>query len=1056
MSLIQASLNRSRTVLMLFTLVMLVGIATLISIPKESNPDITVPFVYVSVTHDGISPEDADALIYKQLEKELRGLDGLKEMVSTASTGHLSITLEFYTDTDIDQALLDVRQKVDDAKGELPEDSKEPRVKEINVALFPVMVVTLSGEADESSLYAVAEDLQDRLEALPGVLEATIQGKREEIAEIIVDPARMDNYGLSFSELAQLVGNNNKLVASEDLDTGAGRFSVKVPGLIESIPDILKLPVKVDGDRVVLFEDIAVGRLSYKDRQNSARVNGKNAVTLEIKKRIGSNIIETLDDVKNIINEVKPFWPDGIDVGVTQDESRQIKEMLNDLFNNVLVATLLVMILVLGSLGIKSSFMVGLAIPGAFLMALIVLSMMGYTMNMVVLFSLILSVGMLVDGAIVVTEYADRRLAEGAKKRVAYAEAAQRMAWPIIASTATTLAVFLPLLFWPGTTGDFMKFLPLTLLYTLTGSLIMALIVVPTIGAVMGKDGHHNPQALATIEAAEQGRFHELKGFAGFYIRTLHKALQHPLKVLGLAIAALVTSFVVYFFLGHGSEFFPDVDADIGLVDVRARGNLSLAEREDIVRKVEARIFDMAEIQSIYTATFVKPPSDGDTAADVIGRIQLELVNWEQRRSADNILRDIEQRTADMAGIVIETQKKKNGPAGGPPIQLQLTASSREAMLPLIAQVKEIFNADADLKDVRDDLPLEGIEWQLQIDREKASRYGTDIASSGAMIRMITGGQKVGDFQPDFSDDEIEILLRFPNRTRNIDQFAGFNIQTPYGLVPASNFIERIAVPKSGDVVRIDGNYRYRVTASVKEGVNAMEKIKALTAQMQSLDWREAGVTPRFRGDFEKMAETGSFLATAFAIAIFLMATILVTQFNSFYQAGLIMSAIVLSIVGVLMGLLIRGEPFGVVMSGVGVIALAGIVVNNNIVLIDTYNHILRQGVDPVEAALRTGAQRLRPVLLTAVTTVVGLMPMVMQWNIDLIHQHFSVGAPSSQWWTQLSTAIAGGLTFATVLTLILTPCLLVLGSKRHRHPGAALPAVYNDAQPVSNANSSQ
>ncbi len=520
-SLIDASLQRSRTVLMLFCLIALVGIATLITIPKESNPDITVPFVYVSVMHDGISPEDADALIYKPLEKELRSLDGLKEMVSTATSGHLSITLEFYTDVNIDTALLDVRQKVDDAKGELPADSKEPKVKEINVALFPVMVVTLSGEVNESALYAVAEDLQDRLEALPGVLEATIQGKRDEIAEIIVDPARMDNYNLSFNDLARLVGNNNQLVASEDLDTGAGRFGVKVPGLIENIPDILKLPVKADGDTVVLFQDIAVGRLAYKDRKNAARVNGKPAVTLEIKKRIGSNIIDTLDQVKGIIHEVKPYWPAGIDVGVTQDESVQIQEMLNDLFNNVLVATLLVMILVLGSLGLRSSLMVGMAIPGAFLMALIVLSMMGYTLNMVVLFSLILSVGMLVDGAIVVTEFADRRLAEGANKLQAYrgrqaygladyrlrrpprgglsaAAVLARHHWRIYEIPAADPALH------PRCFADY------------------GVDCVPTIAA-MGKDGHHNNGALSAIEAAEQGRFDELKGFTGGYVRLLHK-----------------------------------------------------------------------------------------------------------------------------------------------------------------------------------------------------------------------------------------------------------------------------------------------------------------------------------------------------------------------------------------------------------------------------------------------------------------------------------------------------------------------------------------------------
>lgn len=1025
-SLIDASLHRSRTVLMLFCLIALVGIVTLVTIPKESNPDITVPLVYVSVNHDGISPEDADTLIYKPLEKELRALDGLKEMISTATAGHLSIQLEFYTDTDIDQALLDVRQKVDDAKGELPSDSNEPKVKEINVALFPVMVVTLSGEINESALYAVANDLQDRLEALPGVLEVEVRGKREEIAEIIVDPARMDNYGLTLGELGRLVGNNAQLVASEDLDTGVGRFGIKVPGLVESIPDILELPVKANGDDVVLFRDIAVGRLAYKDRKNSARVNGKQAVTLEIKKRIGSNIIHTLDDVKGIIKEVQHYWPNGIQVGLSQDESDQIKEMLNDLFNNVLVATLLVMILILASLGVRSSFMVGMAIPGAFLMALIVLSMMGYTLNMVVLFSLILSVGMLVDGAIVVTEYADRRLAEGAPARHAYGEAAKRMAWPIIASTATTLAVFLPLLFWPGTTGEFMKYLPLTLLFTLSASLVMALIVVPTIGALVGKQSTQNLKTLDMVKAAEEGRFDELSGFTGGYIRVLNSALHHPLKILGAAVTALVLSFIIYGKLGHGVEFFPDVDIDVGLVDVRARGNLSIEESEALVQQVEARIFDMAEIESIYTATFVRPPNEA--AADVVGRIQIELVNWKHRRTANEILKDIEARTADIAGIIVETQKKANGPSAGADIQLQFTAASAEDIVPMLEKVKAIFAADPDLKDVRDDRPLDGIEWQLDINREKATRFGTDIVSTGSMIRMITGGQKVGEFQPDYTDEEVEIMLRYPTQARNIDQFSQFNVQTAHGLVPVSNFMERIAVPKSGDVVRIDGKRRYRLTANVQEGINPTDKILQLTEELKQFDWRAAGVEPRFRGDFEKMAETGAFLGKAFGIAIFLMATILVTQFNSFYNAGLIMSAIVLSIVGVLFGLLIRGEPFGIVMSGLGVIALAGIVVNNNIVLIDTFNRLIRDGIAPLDAALRTGAQRLRPVMLTAITTVLGLMPMVMQWNIDLMNRQFSVGAPSSQWWTQLSTAIAGGLTFATILTLIMTPCLLVLG----------------------------
>lgn len=1039
-ALIDAALERSRTVLMLFCLVMLIGFVTLINIPKESSPDVTVPFVYVSVVHDGISPEDADTLIAKPLEKELRSINGLKEMTSTASNSHQSILLEFYTDVDIEQALLDVRQKVEDAKGELPADSKEPRVKEINVALFPVMVVTLSGNVDEAVLYAVADDLQDRLESLPGVLEANLQGKREEIAEIIVDPTKMDSYGLSFAELARLVGNNNLLVASEALDTGAGRFSVKVPGMIKDIPDILNLPVKVSGDQVVLFKDIAIGRFSYKDRQTAARFNGKPAVTLEIKKRLGSNIIETLDDVKSVINQVKPYWPKGVEVGIAQDESTHIKDMLNDLFNNVIIATLLVMILILASLGLRSALMVGLAIPGAFLMSIIVLNLSGYTLNMVVLFALILSVGMLVDGAIVVTEYADRRLTEGATRRQAYREAATRMAWPVISSTATTLAVFLPLLFWPGTTGEFMKFLPLTLLYTLTASLVMALIIVPTIGALWGGKGYHDPAIFQRLRAAEEGRFDELKGGTGLYIRFLRKAIRHPLQVLGLAIAALIGTFIIYSSLGHGVEFFPDVDADVGLVDVRARGNLSMLEREDLVKKVEARIFDMKEIQSIYTSSFIKPPADA--AADLVGRIQIELVNWEQRRTMKEILAAIEKRTADIPGIIVETNKKEMGPSSGADIQLQFTAANAEAIKPMLAKVKAIFKADPELKDIRDDLPLEGIEWKLKVNREEASRFGTDIASTGALIRMITGGQRVGEFQPGFKDEEMEIVLRFPQQDRHVNQFTGINIQTPQGLVPVSNFLEQTAIARTGDAVRLDGKYRYRLTAKVANGVNKTEKIRELSEKLKDLDWRSAGVEPRFRGDFEKMAETGNFLVSAFGIALFLMAVILVTQFNSFYQTLLIMSAIVLSVAGVMIGLMIRGEPFGIVMSGMGVIALAGIVVNNNIILIDTYNILIEEGMEPVEAALRTGAQRLRPVMLTAITTVIGLMPMVLQWNIDLIHQSFSVGAPSSQWWTQLSTAIAGGLTFATFLTLVLTPCLLVLGERRHLKAGRKMPVV--------------
>lgn len=1026
---IASAIDRKRTVFMLFSLLLVAGLATLFGIPKESNPDISIPTIYVSVTHTGISPEDADKLIYEPIERQIQGLDGLKEMVSIATYGHLSVQLEFYSDVDIERALDDVRVKIADARPEFPGDTEEPVIKEINVALFPVMVVTLSGSVDEPTLYYVAERLQSRIEALPGVLEVDIQGKREQIGEIIVDPATLDNYGLSLFDVGKIVSNNSVLVATEDLENSAGHFGVKVPGKINDINELMTLPVKKSDDQLVLFRDIAVGRLGYKDPDTGATINGHRGVSLEIKKRIGANIIETLDEVKIIAQDFQENMPEGLEIGIIQDESEQISIMLNDLFNNVLVSTLLVMLIILLSLGMRSSSLVGLAIPGAFLMGIMVIAAMGDTLNMVVLFALILSVGMLVDGAIVVTEYADRRLAEGMQAKPAYTEAAQRMSWPIIASTATTLAVFLPLLFWPGIMGGFMKYLPMTLLFTLSASLIMALVVIPAIGSSFRAKQSGKHANLEAIRAAETGQFGQLKGFSAFYVRTLKLCLQHPIKIMLSVFITLILSFVLYAFLGKGAEFFPDVDSDVALVDVRARGNLSFTEKEALVKSVENRFFDMKEIDSLYRTIYSKAPND--SAADLIGRIQLDFVDWKSRRTAEDILRDIDNRTAGMPGIIIETRKKDNGPVSGLPVQLELRGRDDTQLKTMLSEVRNLFEQDPDLIDIIDDLPLEGVEWELQINREEAVRFGTNVSSIGSIINMATGGQVISQFQPDSATEELDIVLRYPSNQRNLSLLDQLNVQTMQGSIPLSNFVKKVPIERKGDIVRVDGLKRYIIQADVKPGVNANTKILELGEKIQALDWYKAGVEPKFRGDFEEQAETGVFLMSAFAIAIFMMMTILVTQFNSFYQATLIMSAIVLSIAGVLIGLILRGEPFGIVMSGMGIIALAGIVVNNNIVLIDTYNRIKESGVAPVEAALRTGAMRMRPVLLTAITTIVGLMPMVFQWTIDLIHREISVGAPSSQWWTQLSTAIAGGLAFATILTLILTPCLLVFGDRK-------------------------
>jgi len=1020
---INAALSRIRTVLLLFVLAIIVGIASFNSMPKESFPDITIPMVYVSVNHEGISPEDADRILYQPMHKELKSLDGLKEMIATSTEGHLSIQLEFETDINIDDALVDVREAVDAAKGELPPATDEPKVMEINLSLFPVMVVGLAGNVDERVLFAIAKDLKEKLEALNGVLEAKIQGDREEVAEIIIDPAKLDSYNIDHATLFNLVNNNNQLVAAGNMDTGAGRFAVKLPGLIEDTSDILSMPVKVDGEKVVRFSDIAIGQRTFKDPTSKARINGKPALAVEVSKRLGANIIDTLDEVKALVKSEQENWPDGIEITFSQDQSREIKRTLSDLFDNVFFATVLVMVIVVASLGLRSSFLVGMAIPGSFLLGILVLSLMGYTLNMVVLFALILSVGMLVDGAIVVTEYADRRMAEGTPKFHAFKEAAKRMAWPITASTATTLAVFLPLLFWPDTVGEFMKFIPITVIITLSASLIMALIVIPALGAWIGKPGAVSDAQMASISTSESGDVRSMTGFTGRYVRLLDVLVHHPFKTLLGVIAIMIGTLMAYGKLGQGVEFFPEVDAEIAVVDVRARGNLALEERDVLVRNIEKRLYDMSEIQTLYTTTFIKPPQGG--AADLVGRVQLELVDWQQRRLAKDILEEIRERTADIPGVIIETKVKEDGPSAGSAIQLEVTGDHPEILFAIIDKIREQLEQDPELRDIKDSRPLEGIEWEMSVDREAASRLGASISSVGSLVKMVTSGLGLGAYRPDDADDEVDIRLRLPTSDRTLDQLEELRVSSQGQLVPISSFTTKQAKPQSGNLVRTGSKLRYLVEADVKEGVNDAFK----RAQIQAvLDEAELppGVSYRFKGDAEKMVDTMSFLGNAFLLAVFMMGIILVTQFNSIYKATLVLSAILLSFAGVFLGLMIRGEPFGIVMSGVGMIALAGVVVNNNIVLIDTYARLKQEGMETIEAALRTGAQRLRPVLLTTITTVCGLLPMVYQLNIDLVGRSIVVDAPSSQWWTQLSTAIAGGLTFATVLTLILTPALLV------------------------------
>ncbi|WP_343559866.1 efflux RND transporter permease subunit [Kiloniella sp. b19] len=1033
-TLIAAAIHHSRTVLTSLLLILISGTISYITIPKEDTPDINVPFIYVSMHYEGISPADSERLLLKPMEQELKDIEGVKEMTSTAYQGGGNVTMEFDAGFDVDIALANVREKVDIAKAELPEDADEPTVNEVNLSLFPILVVNLSGELPQRTLLQAANRLQDKIEGIQTVLEAKIVGEREDLVELVVDPLALESYNLDASAIVDAISRSNIVVAAGSLDTGQGRFTIQVPGLFEGPEDILNMPVKSDGDAVVSVRDIASLRKTFKDAEDYARVNGQGAVTLEISKRTGTNIIETIDQVRAAVMEESAQWPDAIQVSFSQDQSTQIKTMLLDLQNNVASAIILVLIVVVAALGVRSGLLVGLAIPGSFLTGILLLNAFGLTVNMVVLFSLILAVGMLVDGAIVVTELADRKMSEGLHRREAYKIAGQRMAWPIIAATLTTLAAFAPLLFWPGTVGEFMRYMPITLIMTLSASLVMALIAVPTLGSLIGKPGGAaDPKVMANLAASESGDLTSLSGPTGLYVRTLKKALNYPGLVVLTTVGILFASFTLYGQFGKGIEFFPEVDPDRMAVQIRAQGNMSLNEKDSLVAEVEKVILDMqredGEFHSIYATSYADTPSGNDTPEDVIGIIQIEFTDWFNRRTANEIIEEIRTRTTNLAGIAVEARKEEGGPPVGKAIQLEISSSTPELIYPTAQRIANKLHETEGLVEIEDGLPLPGIEWRLNVDRAQAAKFNADIALIGSYVRMLTNGMKVGTYRPDDNDEEVDLVVRLPEDKRNLEHMDQIKIQTNTGLIPLSNFVKREAVPKISLINRIDAKRTVTVKADVAPGVLADNVVTDLQAWAETQEW-DPRVSITFKGENEEQEAAQAFLGKAFGIALFLIAIILVTQFNSFYSAALILSAVIMSTAGVMLGLLIIQQPFSIIMSGIGVIALAGIVVNNNIVLIDTHDRMNKLFKDPAEAILRTGAQRLRPVMLTTITTILGLMPMVLSMNIDLINRNVMIGAPSTQWWTQLSTAIAAGLCFATVLTLIVTPCALMLRVK--------------------------
>ena len=1138
--LVDWAIARARMVLAFILLSLAIGTFAYAVLPKEGEPDIEIPAIIISMPFQGISAEDSEKLLIKPMETELSDLDGLKKLTATAVDGYANIVLEFEFGWDKTKIIADVRDRMGNAQAKFPQGGGTYSVSEFNFSEFPIIIISLSGSVPERTLLKVAQGLQDSIESLEPVLSASLTGNRDEMLEVLINPLKLETYNVTAGELIGVVVNNNQLIPAGTVDTENSNFSVKIPSSFDEALDVNSLPVKINGDRVVTLGDIADIRLTFADRTGTARFNGETTVAIQVVKRKGFNLIDTANLVRAEIEKQTMLWPvelqHAIEVTTSNDQSRNVDSMVKQLEGSVLTAIALVMIVVLAALGSRPAFLVGFAIPTSFLLCFAFLAVMGISISNIVMFGLILAVGMLVDGAIVVVEYADKRITEGAGPMEAYGDAAKRMFWPIVSSTATTLCAFLPMLFWPGVPGQFMGMLPVTLIFVLSASLVVALIYLPVLGGVSGGISQVFGDASKTLrqlpwlvrallvppalyglfvgamqllnphyllsDGGPGGLWGVLMGIAlflisavissivmgsvevrwhkrritsghqrtsfGYFIKFITGNPVMPVVTLAGVVGFVVITFQTFSANNNGVEFFVATEPEQAIVYVQARGNLSIREKDTLLKQAELIILNTPGVQSTFAFAgeggLLANTGGAGAPLDTIGQAQIELIPWGDRPTIQNtrkilgfipwtsstmdmaydgnlVLNNLQNRLDVIPGIKTQILNLAMGPASAKPVHLRLKGNDWDDLLTATSLARQKFENTEGLSAIEDTLPLPGIDWRIDVDIEKAGRYGANVATVGSMVQLVTRGILLDTMRVESSDEEIEIRVRFPEQDRVLSTLDTLKVRTPNGLIPLSNFISRKPVAKLGQITRVDRKRFFDVKAGVhsdatkivigEDGISREIKMTPSERIEEISAWLDASSLPQgieweWTGDQEDEAESGAFLTNAFMGALGLMFIILLAQFNSIYNSILVLLAVILSTTGVLIGMLVMDQAFSIIMTGTGIVALAGIVVNNNIVLIDTYQEYSTY-MPRLEAITRTAEARIRPVLLTTITTMAGLTPMMFGLSLDFIGGGYTVDSPTALWWKQLATAVVFGLGTATMLTLVFTPAMLAL-----------------------------
>ncbi len=1163
MILSNAAIRNRTTIFVLILLIVLTGISSYFTLPRENFPEINIPIINIVTTNPGVAPSDIVDTITNEIEQKLSGLNGVKQIVSESSEGLSVITIEFLPSENIEEALQRVKDKVDLAKPELPKNTDEPVepvVSEVNVSEFPIINISLAGPISPVRLKGIAETLEEYLEGITGVLEVNITGMLEREIVIEVDPDLMTHYGLTIEELINRIPSANVNQTAGGLETEGVKFNIRIPAEFQKPEEIDKLPLTTRGGKTIYLTDIATIRDTSKDRTTYSRLNGNPCISLSVKKRVGANIIEITDHIKAVVAEFRKQCPQSVEFAITQDKSKEIRNSIIDLENNIMTGLLLVIAVLVVFMGLRSSLIVAMAIPLSMLLSFSILLLLGMTLNMVVLFSLILALGMLVDNAIVIVENIYRFMEKGYPRVEAAMKGTAEVAWPVIASTATTVAAFFPLIFWPGIIGEFMQYLPITVIVVLSSSLFVAMIINPVICSVFAKPKHKK------VEKTTQSAF--IHG----YRRLLGFVLKHPGVTVCLAAILLGITLTVFIKRGAGSVLFPKMDPPEVLVSLRGMPGTHIDHTDGIVRKLEKRIEQIRKNSAGFNnfddviANSGYGGGDGgflSSSGKAPHRATIAVIfpDYNERKiTSRSIMPQIRQATKDIPGVEIRVVEREEGPPVGAAVSIEIAGKDMKQLEQISNKVMGLIRDVPNLVNLRTNLEMAKPEMIFVPDRKRIARLGITTATISNYLKTAIFGTKVGVYRqfndeydirlrvPITNRDSIEDIerLRIPNRKgegvpigslgkfkyvrglgaihrlnkeqvvtitgdaegrsdkavladvmNRLDPLGAASFTTldvldweklakiMQGKAPSpaeevsKELYDRLGYWDSGKVDRVADNtqqlknsdddrklllkllnettggkslYNQSAFANIQLDEQATKLLQRkdsgdkLTAKEtkrlnrlllegafpKTFATRERFKTPdgykiKFAGKNEDEKEASEFLSKAFLIALLLIVAILVTQFNTLTVPLIIMTTIILSLIGVFLGLIVFDLPFGIIMTGVGMISLAGVVVNNAIVLLDYTRLLQRRGHNLVDAAIEAGITRLRPVLLTAGTTILSLIPMATGVSFDFHTMSMAPPSESNQWWGSMAITVIFGLAVATLLTLLVVPSLYVM-----------------------------